>query len=101
MSEYAKTPLMVITVAYSDLPPVDRVGPFSFAVVLGDCVLPGHIIGRYMTDEEADEACVKFADHYKLRRHPYRQPWRFAPVLTLIEGGRSGQHKRPEQGEDA
>lgn len=86
---YAKTPLMVITVAYSDLPNVERVGPFAFAVVLGDCVLPGHIIGRYMTDTEADEACVKFADHYNLRRHIYREPFRFGPVLTLIRGGRA------------
>lgn len=87
LGEYAKTPLQVITVAYSDLPIVDRVGPFEFAVILGDCVLPGHIIGRYMTVDEADEACVKFADHYRLRRLIYRQPWRFMPVLTLIQGG--------------
>jgi hypothetical protein len=86
---YAKTPLKVITVAYSDLPITDRVGPFGFAVVLGDCVLPGHIIGRYMTEDEADDACVHFGDHYNIRRHPYKQPWRFAPVLTLTQGGLS------------
>ena len=90
-TEYAKTPLMAITVAYSDLPIADRVGPWEYAVILGDCVLPGHIIGRYFSDEDADAACVKFADHYKLRRHIYRQPWRFAPVLTLIEGGRAAE----------
>jgi len=78
---------MVVTVANSDLPPSDRVGPFKYAVILGDCVLPGHIIGRYNTQEEADEACLVFADHYRLRRHPYKEPWRFAPVLTLIRGG--------------
>ncbi len=92
MTQYAKTPLMLITVAYDDLPVIDRVGPFHFAVVLGDCVLPGHILGRYMTQEVADAECVRFADHYKLRRHPYKQPWRFAPVLTLIHGGKGADH---------
>ena len=89
MTDYAKTPLMVITVAYSDLRPTDRVGPFAYAVILGDCVLPGHIIGRYLTQDEADAACTNFADHYNLRRHIYREPFRYAPVLTLIQGGRA------------
>lgn len=90
--KYADTPLMVITVTSSDLPASDRIALYEFAVILGDCVLPGHILGQYMTQEEANDACIRFADHYRLRRYPYQEQNEPFPMLRLIIGGESEEN---------
>jgi hypothetical protein len=59
----------------------------GFAVILGDCVLPGHILGRYPTAQLADDACREFARYYGLIGRPIEDPWNRRPRLTLILGG--------------
>lgn len=80
--------LRVITVEPNFLPPGDRAD--GYAVVLGDCILPGHYLGRYSDPEQADLACRYFADHYGLKAYPLEM-WRGRPDLRLIIGGRAGQ----------
>lgn len=79
--------LMVITV-----PPEALRDPTNenYEVILGDCVLPGHCLGQYPTIELANEACERFAQHYRLQAYPYTpltpaQARRLA--FTVIKGG--------------
>lgn len=60
-----------------------------YQVFLGDCVLPGHLLGKYFTREEANTACVDFAEHYSIQAMPiYEHKER--PHLQLIQGGAAG-----------
>lgn len=43
----------------------------GYAVILGDCVMPGHILDRAKTTEEADEKGQWWANHYKLPVYLY------------------------------
>ena len=60
-----------------------------YQVILGDCILPGHVLGKYPSAELADDAVRYFADHYKLDSHPCKSNREVMPYLTLIQGGRS------------
>lgn len=76
--------LMVITVP----PEFTRNG--AHEVILGDCILPGHVLGTYPTASEADDACERFAAHYELRAHTLRaaEVWSRRAEMRLIKGGR-------------
>ena len=87
--------LRVITVPPDALSPHERAG--GYAVILGDCVLPGHFLGRYPTQVLADEACRYFADHYRLTGYPMDGPWRKRAAFTVIQGGLA----TPNEGDDA
>lgn len=76
---------MVITV-----PP--KVDGDSYDVVLGDCVLPGFVLGRFGTPEEADASCKYFGQHYNLRAFPLDTPWKRRGEFVLIQGGRSSEN---------
>lgn len=79
--------LRVMTVPPEFLPAQDRAD--GYAVILGDCILPGHYLGRYGTEEEADKACRYFAEHYGLTGFPLDGPWRRRAAFTVILGGLS------------
>lgn len=87
--------LRVMTVPPEFLPPRER--EEGYAVILGDCVLPGHYLGRYATEEEADKACINFADHYQLKSYPVDGPWRKREKFTLILGGLSSPNESEER----
>jgi|GEM_PF-4742847 len=83
------TPLRIIGVPPEHSLPPEPDGLYQ--VILGDCVLPGHVLGKYQTAELADDAVRYFADHYKLDSHPCKSNRMVMPYLTLIQGGRSDQ----------
>jgi hypothetical protein len=58
-----------------------------YQVFLGDCVLPGHLLGKYGTREEANAAAFSFAGHYDLRPMLIRPSKDDGPHLRLIQGG--------------
>jgi hypothetical protein len=63
------TPLKIIVVPSWAMPELER--REGFAVILGDCVMPGHILARAETVEEADEKGQWWANHYKLPVYLY------------------------------
>lgn len=74
--------LMVIT-----CPPVP--GGKKYTVVLGDCVLPGFVLGRYDNEREADSACRSFGKHYNVKAYPIETPWKRRDAFLVIQGGRT------------
>lgn len=42
----------------------------GYAVILGDCVMPGHVLARAETVEEADKKGRWWSAHYGLPLHP-------------------------------
>lgn len=79
--------LRVITVSSEDLPKADRLLGYSYAVVLGDLVLAGHILGHYVTQVEADKSCREFGAHYGLRAYLIQST---AIRLVAVNGERVG-----------
>lgn len=60
-----------------------------FEVYLGDCVLPGFLLGQYTTAAEADAAVKKYADHYELMGVPTVSEADIRRSrLTVIKGGK-------------
>jgi hypothetical protein len=59
-----------------------------YQVFLGDCVLPGHLLGTYETAAAADADARRYAEHYGLTGLMCKST-RALPHLTLIQGGRS------------
>lgn len=62
--EPGPTRLKVIVVGPSDLPKSERKG--GYAVILGDCVHPGLILGRSVDREEANKAATEWCRRYGL-----------------------------------
>ena len=87
--------LKVITVPREYLSESDLQDWQRYAVVLGDCVFPGFILGGYFDRHDADVACRFFADHYGLKAFPLDDfvdldaKERHTPRLRLIRGGAS------------
>lgn len=90
--------LMIIAVPPEHSLPPEPDGLYQ--VFLGDCVLPGHLLGTYGTAEEADADARKFAEHYGLAALPCKIDRKVLPHLTLIQGGRAGA-RRDAAGDDS
>lgn len=79
--------LLVIAVGPDDTPDPEN----GFAVILGDCILPGHILARYPDRETVNLGCHEFATHYGLDARPLPDwdapEWRRAR-FAVLEGGR-------------
>lgn len=91
------TRLKVIVVGPSDLPKSERM--VGYAVILGDCVHPGLILGRSADREEANKAATEWC-----RRYGLGPPFLMSDddvltpkFLNVLKGGRSEPPKAPEQ----
>lgn len=80
--------LMVITVPPESLPVSDQAE--GYAVILGDCILPGHYLGRYPDVDTANNACQAFAMHYRLKAY-LMTPHSPRAHLRLILGGKASK----------
>lgn len=62
------TTLRIIVVPAWAMPALERAG--GYAVILGDCIMPGHVLARAETVAEADEKGRWWSRHYGLPLYP-------------------------------
>lgn len=67
----------------------DHERPDDYQIVLGDCIMPGFVLGYEATAEEADAKATWWANHYGLRARLINGPGERRSRFVVLTGGAS------------